>query len=145
MNWKNEAMERLRRYDAMCLAAENIPLEIRRLEEEATSIRSTRADRNYIHAGTSRREEILLDNMMHRQELHWQLDQTNAWLTCMHKALGALTEEEKLVLDRFYMYPEKGSVEKLCQELSLENSSVYRKRDKALRQFTIALYGSAES
>ena len=145
MNWKNEAMERLRRYDAMCLAAENIPLEIRRLEEEATSIRSARTDGNYIHAGTDRREENLLNNIVHRQELCWQLNQISAWLLCMNNAFGALTEEEKLVLHRFYMSPEKGSVEKLCRELSIESSSAYRKRDKALRQFTVALYGSAES
>ena len=145
MNWKNEAMERLKRYDAMCLAAENIPLEIRRLEEEATSIRSARTDGNRVQASGSRREEILLENMMRRQELHWQLDQTQVWLSCMNKALGALTPEEELVLHRFYMCPEKGSVEKLCQELGLESSSVYRKRDKALRQFTIVLYGSAEN
>ena len=145
MNWKNEAMERLRKYDAMCLAADNNPREIRRLEEEATAIRSARTDGNYIQANGSRREEVLLENMMRRQELHWQLDQTQAWLISMNKAIGVLTPEEKLVLHRFYMYPEKGSVEKLCQEMGLESSSVYRKRDKALRQFTIALYGSAEN
>ena len=44
--------------------------------------------------------------------------------------------------ERFYMCPEKGSVERLCSELGLESSSVYRKRDKALRRFTVALYGS---
>lgn len=145
MNWKSEAMEKLRKYDAMCLAADNIPQEIRRLEEAATAIRSARTDGSFVQASGSRREEILLDNMMSRQELHWRLDQTQMWLSCMNKALAALSPEEKLVLQRFYIYPEKGSVEKLCQELGLENSSVYRKRDKALHRFTIALYGGAEN
>ncbi len=145
MNWKNEAMERLRKYDAMCLAADNIPQEIRRLEEDATAIRSARTDGNRVQASGNRREEILLDNMMSRQELHWRLDQTQAWLSCMNKALGVLTPEEKLVLQRFYIYPEKGSVERLCDELGVESSSVYRKRDKALRHFTVALYGSVEN
>jgi hypothetical protein len=145
MNWKNEAMERLRTYDAMCLAADNIPQEIRRLEAAATAIRSARTDGCHVQASGNRREEMLLDNMMSRQELHWRLDQTQAWLSCMNKALGALTPEEKLVLQRFYIYPEKGSVERLCEELGVENSSVYRKRDKALRRFTVALYGGLES
>ena len=104
MNWKNEAMERLRKYDAMCLAAENIPQEIRRLEDAATAIRSARTDGNRVQASGSRREEILLDNMMSRQELHWRLDQTQAWLSCMDKALGTLSPEEKLVLHRFYIF-----------------------------------------
>ncbi len=145
MNWKNEAMERLRKYDAMCLAADNIPQEISRLEAAATSIRGARMDGNHVQGSGNRREEMLLDNMMSRQELHWRLDQTQAWLNSMNKALSSLTPEEKLVLQRLYIYPEKGSVERLCSELGLENSSIYRKRDKALRRFTVALYGDVEN
>lgn len=145
MNWKNEAMEKLRQYDAMCLAADNIPQEIRRLEQAATAIRSARTDGCRVQSSGNRRDEALLDNMMSRQELHWRLDQTHAWLCSMNKALSALTPEEKLVLQRFYICPEKGSVERLCDELGLENSSVYRKRDKALRHFTVALYGCLEN
>lgn len=145
MNWKTEAMERLRKYDAMCLAADNIPQEIRRLEEAATAIRSARTDGCRVQATGNRREELLLDNMMSRQELHWRLDQTQGWLSAMNKALGVLTPEEKLVLQRLYIYPEKGSVERLCDELGVESSSIYRKRDKALRHFTVALYGSVEN
>jgi hypothetical protein len=32
-------------------------------------------------------------------------------------------------------------MDRLCQELDLEQSSIYRKRDQALRRFTTALYG----
>ena len=145
MNWKNEAMERLRQYDAMCLAADNIPQEISRLEAAATAIRSARTDGCRVQSGGNRREEMLLDNMMSRQELHWRLDQTQIWLACTNKALSALDPEEKLVLQRLYIYPEKGSLERLCNELGVENSSIYRKRDKALRHFTVALYGSLEN
>jgi len=142
MNWKNEAMDRLRQYDAMRLAVANIPQEIKRLEAAATAIRAARTDGAAILPGGSRREEAILDNMMSRQELRWRLEQAESWLKCMDRALGALSGEEKLVLQRFYMCPEKGSVERLCSELGLESSSVYRKRDKALRRFTVALYGS---
>lgn len=144
MNWKNEAMDRLRQYDAMRLAVMNIPQEIKRLEAASTAIRGAHIDGNAIQPGSSRREEAILDNMMSRQELMWRLEQAESWLSCMDRALGALSGEEKLVLQRFYINPEKGSVERLCSELGLESSSVYRKRDKALRHFTVALYGSAE-
>ena len=145
MNWKNEAMERLRKYESMLLAAKNIPQEIRRLEELSVAIRSGRADGCAVLSGGSRREEQLIDNMMSRQELAWRLQQTESWIDCMDRALGVLTREERLVLQRFYIRPEKGSVERLCTELGAETSTIYRKRDKALRQFTIALYGSEES
>ncbi len=145
MNWKSEAMERLRKYESMLLAAKNIPQEIRRLEELSVAIRSGRADGCAVLSSGSRREEQLIDNMMSRQELAWRLQQTESWIDCMDRALGVLTREERLVLQRFYMRPEKGSVERLCTELGAETSTIYRKRDKALRQFTIALYGSEES
>lgn len=145
MNWKNEAMERLRKYESMLLAAKNIPQEIRRLEELSVAIRSGRADGCAVLSGGNRQEEKLLDNMMGRQELLWRLKQTESWLHCMNRALEALTREERLVLQRFYIHPEKGSVERLCSELGAETSTIYRKRDKALRQFTISLYGSEES
>ncbi|MCD7860112.1 MAG: hypothetical protein LUH51_08170 [Firmicutes bacterium] len=38
-----------------------------------------------------------------------------------------------------------GNVDRLCGDLACEQSTVYRKRDKALRHFTIALYGLTES
>ena len=145
MNWKNEAMERLRKYESMLLAAKNIPQEIRRLEELSVAIRSGRAEGCAVLSGGNRQEEKLLDNMMSRQELLWRLQQTESWIACMDRALGALTREEKLVLQRFYIRPEKGSVERLCSELGAETSTIYRKRDKALRQFTVALYGCEES
>lgn len=144
MNWKNEAMDRLRQYDAMRLAVTNIPQEIKRLEAASVALRGARTDGAPVQSGGSRREEAILDNMMSRQELQWRLEQAESWLSCMDRALGALSGEEKLVLQRFYICPEKGSVERLCSELGLESSSVYRKRDKALRRFTVALYGSAE-
>jgi len=43
------------------------------------------------------------------------------------------------------MNPAKGNVERLCVELYTEQSTVYRRKDVALRKFTIAMYGCLES
>lgn len=145
MNWKAEAMEKLRKYDAMRQATQNIPEEITRLELAARSIRSARTDGTAVKGGGSKREEMLLSNLVHRQELEWTLEQAQCWLTTTDRALSVLSPEEKLVLQRFYIYPERGSVDRLCSELGVEQSSVYRKRDKALHRFTTALYGAVES
>ena len=122
MNWKNEAMERLRRYEGMLLAAKNIPIELRRLEEAAVSIRAGGIDGCAVLSGGNRQEERLLENMMNRQELTWRLRQTESWLDTMERALMSLPREERLVLERFYIRPEKGSVERLCTELGAETS-----------------------
>ncbi len=145
MNWKAEAMEKLRRYDAMRQAMVNLPEEIRRLEAEAYSLRGMRMENDPVKDGGGRQEDVLLSNLVCRQELSATLEQTGNWLRVADRAMAALTPEEKLILHRLYIYPERGSVDRLCGELNVEQSSIYRKRDKALRKFTYALYGACES
>jgi len=55
----------------------------------------------------------------------------------------ALTREDQAILYSMYVQPQKGAVNKLCEQLGVEQSSVYRKRDGALYRFTLALYGAA--
>ena len=113
MNWKTEAKEKLRRYDAMRLATINIPQEIQRLEIDAQSIRSARTDGTPVRGGGSKREDAMLNNILHRQELAWTLEQAQAWLRITDRALTALNGQEKLILTRLYIYPEKGGLERL--------------------------------
>ena len=144
MNWKAEAKEKLKRYDAMRLATVNIPEEVERLELDMQAIRSAKTDGNVVNGGGNRREDALINNIIHRQELLWTLQQAQLWLKTTDRALSALTKEEQLILHRLYIYPELGAPERLCQELGLETSSIYRRRDKALRRFTLAYYGIEE-
>ena len=144
MNWKQEAKEKLRRYNAMRLATINIPQELERLEIDARSIRSAKTDGTPVAGGGNKREEALINNILHRQELTWTLQQAQLWLQITDRALSALSSDEKQILHRLYIYPEKGGVERLCKELGMETSSVYRRRDKALKHFTIAYYGIEE-
>ena len=144
MNWKAEAKEKLRRYDAMRLATINIPEEVQRLEVDAQAIRSAKLDGAVVSGGGNRKEDALLNNIIHRQELLWTLEQAQLWLKTTDRALSALSSEEKLLLHRLYIYPEMGAPERLCKELGVETSSIYRRRDKALRHFTLAYYGIDE-
>ena len=145
MNWKNEAMEKLRRYEAMKKAVVNIPVELHRLQVEACATRGMSTDQVCLKGGVSRREERLMNNLVCQQELKWNLDQSRSWIKATEQALKSLTTEERLILQRLYIYPEKGAVERLCRELGVEQSTVYRHRDQALYKFTTALYGYPES
>lgn len=141
MNWKTEAKEKLRKYAAMRLAVVNIPEEIKRLEIDAKSIRSAKSDATPVDGGGNRREEAMINNIVHRQELAWTLEQAHLWLRSVDRGFTALNSEEKKILHRLYIYPEKGNLERLCKELGMETSTVYRRRDKALEHFTLVLYG----
>ena len=144
MNWKFEAMEKLREYEARKQSLATIPDEIRRLELDYTRIRSATRDGTPVR-GVSAREDMLLSNIVHREELERALEMARMWVALVDAGLELLAPEERLVLERFYMRPERGNVERLCQELGLEKTAVYDRRDKALRHFVLALYGGPET
>ena len=145
MNWQNEAVEKLRRYDTMRQALRNIPQEIARLKSEATALRSSSAAVAHVRGGGGNREDALINNLVQRHELEIALRQVRQWLEITERGLLALDPDEQLILRHLYLYPQKGATMRLCTELGLEQSSVYRKRDDALAHFTTALYGFSET
>ena len=145
MNWKHEAIDKLKGYEAHKRALVNIPLEIRRLEDAFTGIRSATTDATPVQGGGSTREDELLSNIAHREELARTLRQAKAWVAMVDAGLAVLDEEERLTLDRFYIHRTKGNVDRLCEELGVEKATVYRRRDSALRHFIISLYGTTEN
>lgn len=145
MNWKQEAMDKLQGYEARKSSLESIPQELARLKSAFASLRSTAAQDVCVNGGESRREDALLSNLVLRQELERALEQARLWVEMVERGLGVLNGEERLVLERLYLRPAKGNVERLCEELHVEKTAVYDRREKALRHFTVALYGGMES
>ena len=144
MDWKREAMEKLKRYNAMKQSLRSIPEEITRLELEMQSIRSATSDGTPVTGGGSGREDRYLSNIVHREELSRSLEQAKAWVRLVDTGLAILSQEERLVLDRFYINPAMGNVDRLCMELGIEKSQVYTRKNSALHHFTLSLYGCAE-
>ena len=66
------------------------------------------------------------------------------WVRLVDSALAILNSEELLILDRFYISPARGNVDRLCMELGIEKSQVYARKDSALHHFTLSLYGCTE-
>lgn len=145
MDWKREAMDKLRQYEAKKQALTSIPEELKRLELAAKGMRGAIADGTPVSGGGSGREDMLLSNIVHRDELKRAFDQARIWVDLTNAALDVLSDDERLILDRFYIHPAKGNVDRLCEELGIEKPTAYRRRDKALRRFTICLYGCTEN
>ena len=141
MNWKNEAIERLNKYEAMKQSLDNIPLEIKRLKKSSSGLRSVSADRIRVSSSPSRQEDILIGNLIKQEELTRSYENAKLWVETTNMALSALTEEEEMILRSMYISPQRGVVNRLCERLGVEQSSIYRKRDSALYHFTVALYG----
>ena len=144
MNWKQEAKERLSRLSALQEACRNIPAQIKQLENEIYRIKAAGIGPVSGNGGYSRGEDRLLNNMVCRQELSWALTRTRQTVRLIENALRQLDRQEYLILYRLYINPKDKPLEQLCQELEMEKSSIYRRRDRALERFTLSLYGLPE-
>lgn len=145
MNWKIEAVDKLRQYEAKKQSLKSIPEEIARLESAMKSIRSATSDGTPAHGGGSGREDMMLSNIVHREELDRALEQAQIWVGLVDAGMELLTDEERLILDRFYVHPEMGAANRLAGILDRDAKTIYRWKDAALRRFTICLYGVTES
>ena len=144
MNWKNEAIDRLKRYDSMKAAAVNMAEELKELSERITSIKSAMSSSVTVKTSADFNEKLLND-LAQKEEMAAALRSAKSWLKVTERALKVLKPEEKMVLYRMYITRERGALDRLCEELECEISTVYRRRDEALKRFTMSLYGYTET
>lgn len=146
MDWKREAEDKLRCLEAKRSSLARTGEELRRLELDITGIRSASADSVPVSGGGNGREDAMLNNIVCREELQLARKSVKYWVHTVDSALEQLDCEERAILDRFYIHRCQGAADRLCEELGLDDvSSVYRRRAKALRHFTLAMYGVSET
>ena len=143
MNWKLESMEELREYEAKRTAVESIPQEIRQLREQMGKLGGSSSSVP-VQGGGSRWEDRQINLIVKIDKLDASLGIAQDWVKKVERGLAVLTAEERLILDRFYINPAKGNVDRLCGELHLEKTAVYNRKDAALRKYTLARYGCVE-
>ena len=145
MDWKREAIDKLKCYEAKRTSLANIRDEIVRLEDDMTRIRSATTDGTPVSGGTNTREDAMVNNIALREELKRAMKNAIAAVAIVDSGLAVLTDEERQILDRFYIHRHRGAVDRLCEEMHIEKSRAYELKDKALRHFTLALYGVVET
>lgn len=143
MNWKYESMEELREYEAKKTAAVNLPDEIARIKADATKLGGS-SNSTPVKGGGTRWEDRQINMIVKCDKLETSLAYAKAWVANVERGLSILNAEERLILDRFYINQAKGNVDRLCDELHLEKTAVYNRKDAALRKYTLARYGCVE-
>ena len=139
MNWKEEAVRRLMDYKVVANSVGGMRKELLRLELEAESLGSSGVFR--MGSGNQSRDDRKMNNLVRRGELSDALQQAALWVDVTDHALGCLEQEDQELLSALYITGEWGNVTQVARELGMERSSVYRRRDEALRKFTVAMYG----
>lgn len=128
MNWRAEAISKLKEYPARKRASEGLPLEIQRVDMQCQN------------AQEAKDKDTTLSALALKRELQERLQETGLWVSFVGGALEILDPEELKVLDCFYIHPAKAKTEALGMSLQ----EAYMIREQALRRFTFALYGISE-
>lgn len=141
MNWQKESINDLKAYAARKNSVLTMSEEIAELEAKAERLNST-LGKIPVQGGSSKVEDSLINNIVEKERLKTNLEITKKWILRVERGLSNLSEEEKQVLDGFYMANIlTNRLEKLCDKLHCEKSTIYRIKEKALYKFTIAMYG----
>ena len=146
MDWRAVAVDELKEYNARLRELDTLSVRIAEIGAEMSGIRSS-CDVPPVSvrgSGSSSGEDVLISRVDRRDELRRELERLKAWVGFVENALSVLTREERLILERFYVNPAKGNADRLCEELSVEKTALYRRKDAAVRSFTLARYGCTE-
>ena len=144
MDVRELAKDRLRQYAPKAAAKENLRDEIQELKYRRKSLGGGMQEVPGGKKDPGGRENMLVSCIQRQSILEEELYLTGRWLGRMDRAMGALTESERKILGRLYIYPEKGAAERLAEELQVDLKTIYRRADHALRRFTAAIWGSVE-
>lgn len=141
MKYTDWIIPRLRDLEHERAALRNIPERIRTLELAFDGLRAANTEGTVVSGGENRRVETMLANIAERDELKRNLEITRREVEQVDSAMAKLSQDERLVLDRFYIHREHGHVDRLCEELGCEVANVYKIKNRALVQLARSLHG----
>lgn len=134
-------MGELRDYLARKEALEHLRERQAALRLQLQGIRASKSDTTPVMGGGSRVEDGMISRMEELQRLELNYRAAAQLVALTERGLDSLTETQRLVLERFYIYRTPNHVEDLMERLNIERSQVYRIKEEALRQFTVCMYG----
>lgn len=144
MKWTDCAIADLRKYTGMKQSLINIPEKIRALEIRFESVKSASGDSTPVKGGGSHMEDAMLDNIVERERLKLLYQADRRIVKLIERGLESLTEEERTVLDLFFINRTKHYLEELEKRLGYEQTQIYRIKNGALYKFTVHMYGILE-
>jgi len=135
MDWKNCAVDDLRRYKQMKVGILNSRDKVRMLENSVKDARI--ATEGHIRNSDSH----IIDIIVETERLKHNIATAEGLTSLVDRGLSTLTYDERTVLEDFYMTDNPKGAKKLRDELGYAPRSLYRLRDGALKKFTLAMYG----
>jgi len=142
-NWKKSVESDLKDYKKQKAAVKNLTERIRVIDDNMTALKGRSFDSRPKFGGISHYEDNLIEAIALKDKLKRNLKFTKENLSLIDKGLGDISEDQRKVLYMFFMGG--GGFRRVMEEFHIEQAAAYKKKDEALRDFTIAMYGAVES
>lgn len=145
LNWQKEAINDLRCHEKRKAAMESLADEIRELRSRTYGSSAPAADAVPVQGGTSTAEGrwIAAIDELERKKEAYRI--TKRQVDAVERGLAVLDEQQRMVLNVFFVNRVQGGADYLVEKLNLERTRIYELRETALRNFTIARYGVVET
>ncbi len=135
MDWKACAADDLRRYRYLKIGILNSREKLAAMEKKAKLSRAN------IKTSLLSSDDNDLDTLIEYERLKQNMKMSELLAKLIERGLSSLSEEEKTVLDKCFINGGKRNLTSLTQTLGYEQRSLYRLRDRALKKFTLSMYG----
>ena len=145
MDFRMISKEKLCSHMAVKTGISNLRDRIAELECLLTRVPSSNSQAPRVQGGTGGSvDAAYISWIAEKDELQNLLSFRESETRRVERALGALTDEQRVILDRFYIHRSHNYLDLLMDELGYERRAVYYRHDDALKQFTLALYGMVQ-
>lgn len=141
--WQGWAIDELKAYASLKEFIESIPERMKMIDASMEGMNGISFSAAHARGGQRDRADRYAAAIDRKDELERQARSARMRVGCIDQVLDSLDEDRRIVLQRFFIFPEKGAAERLADDLGVEIKTVYRLRTDALEYCTTALFGRA--
>ncbi|MBR3847702.1 MAG: hypothetical protein IKM21_00235 [Oscillospiraceae bacterium] len=135
MDWRICTEDDLRRYKQMKIGLLNSKERLQLVSETMRSPKTSLGERS------KRAETEFINAMVEMERLSANINSAQKLINIIERGLASLSPEDRKLLEKFYMSSSPSKMRHLSDEFGYEARTLYRKRERALTNFTIAMYG----
>lgn len=139
INWKKEAIEELKRLEDLKESIHHLNERIELTQNQLYNISAVQIGERV--GGSGDGDDVRLSKMVELEELKARKLITEKRVQLLQDCLDKLSEEQRLIFNRFYIRRTGDYIEELEEMLFMPRASIYREKDRALRRFTELMYG----
>lgn len=137
------AVNALRDYQTMEAIIASTPDDLKAIKADVPGLSSPRLDGSRGCFNPHASEDQIIRHMERIDNRTRKYLQAKDYMDWFNPAWEALTDEERWMLEVFYLSDDdkRNAIEEICYRFSIERSSAYNKKNRALERFAALLYG----